>query len=196
MLGSEFIILAVSLRLFGNVDYIWETIKRHVAPSPVTWFLWGCTNLIAFIAQIQKGFEPSAWATFALCVGPFTIFGITLVQRANLHLKKFDVFCGAFSIIGIIAWIVTSNPLAALIFSIIGDAFAGMPTIRKAYATPGTERAMPYFLTVLSMIVALMTVKQWEFMHYAFPVYIAIINSAILVALLIGSYKNRGVVDA
>jgi hypothetical protein len=190
MLGPSLVIIAVVLRLIGSADYAWSAYNKKVSPSPVTWFLWGCTNLVAFIVQVQRDFEPAALATFALCIGPFSIFLITLKNRVRWNITRFDVLCGVSAVAGIVLWQITSDPLSALVFSIIADACAGLPTVVKAYQKPKTEKSLPYLLTIASMLVALLAIKDWTFVHYAFPVYIALINLTIVIAMLVARTKR------
>jgi hypothetical protein len=54
----------------------------------------------------------------------------------------------------------TEVPLLALLMSIVADIFAHIPTLVKSDLTPHTESAAAYTLSVISMIVTLLTVRQ------------------------------------
>lgn len=194
MLGSEFLIFAVILRVFAGLDYLLATTRGITKPNPITWFFWGIAPLIAFLAQIQGDhIEPTAWVTLALSVGPLLIFTVSLTKKARWRIGFFDVLCGASAAIGIVLWQVTSDPFMALIFSILADILGGVPTVRKAYANPESEKALPYLLSVSSMVITLTTIHTWQFTHYAFPIYILAINILIyfLVATRIGVRLKR-----
>lgn len=179
MLGPGLLIAAILLRVFAGLDYLLATIKGEAQPNPVTWLFWGLSPLVAFIAQIQKTIQPTAWITLALSLGPLLIFATSLTKSKRWKIGMFDILCGASAAIGIILWQVTSDPVMALIFSIVADILGGIPTVRKAYEAPQTEKSLPYFLSMASMGVTLFSVHVWTFLNFGFPLYILFINSLI-----------------
>jgi hypothetical protein len=186
MLGSEFLIFAVILRVLAGLDYLLATLKGQAQPNPVTWLFWGLAPLVAFVAQIQKTIEPSAWVTLALSVGPLLIFIISLTKRHRWKVGFFDILCGASAGVGIVLWQITSDPILAITFGIVADILGGVPTIVKSYVAPSSEKATPYLLSVASMVLTLATIQSWRFIDYAFPVYILLIN-----LLLFGLISSR-----
>lgn len=193
MLGAEFLIFAVVLRVLAGFDYLRATLKGNAQPNPVTWFFWGLAPLIAFFGQIQHGIEPTAWMTLALSIGPLLIFIISVTKKgARWRIGLFDILCGISAAIGLALWYITSDPTMALLFSILADILGGLPTVRKAYLKPDSEKALPYLLSVSSMIITLTTIHSWHFTNYIFPVYILLINALIyfLVATRIGERQK------
>lgn len=175
------IIIAISLRLFAGVDYLVATVKGAVKPNPVTWLFWGLAPLIAFGAQLQYGLQPSSWVTLALGLGPLFIFvfSLTKSEKKRWKLGVFDFLCGASAAIGLVLWQLTSDPTVALLFGILADILGGLPTVYKAYIRPETEKAFPYMLSMLSMFITLLTLREWSFIQAGFPVYIFCINFVI-----------------
>lgn len=196
MVGSEFLIFAVMLRILAGLDYLLATLKGDARPNPVTWLCWGLAPLVAFLAQLQKTIEPTAWVTLALSAGPLLIFVVSVTKGRRWKVSKFDIMCGGSAAIGIVLWQITSNPALALIFGIFADIAGGVPTIRKAYSAPQSEKAVPYLLSMASMCVTLLTIQDWRFVNYAFPVYILMINTLIytLVATQIGVRTPKRVI--
>lgn len=181
MLPGGFIILSVAIRLISGGRYAWGVVNGRARPNAVTWLLWGLTPLIAFFAGLQNGFNTQSFILLALAISPLTIFGITVLKTGlRKHLTPFTLTCGAIALIGIVLWMVTDNPILAIIFSIVADIFASLPTLRKAYQDPASEYALPYFLSMVSMIVALLTVQEWIFTVYGFPLYMLCINGVLL----------------
>jgi hypothetical protein len=64
----------------------------------------------------------------------------------------------------------------ALLFSIAADIFSSVPTIIKSFKDPDSERALPYLLSLLSMIATMAAIPHWTLAAYAFPLYILLIN--------------------
>lgn len=193
MLGSEFLIFAVILRVLAGLDYLLATLKGEAQPNPVTWLFWGLAPLVAFVAQIQKTIEPSAWVTLALSAGPLLIFIVSLTKRQRWKIGPFDILCGASAAVGIVLWQVTSDPVMAMVFGILADILGGIPTVVKSYAAPSSEKATPYLLSVASMVLTLATIQSWRFIDYAFPVYILLINLLLftLISTRIGERQTK-----
>lgn len=185
MVGSEFLIFAVMLRILSGLDYLLATLKGDARPNPVTWLCWGLAPLVAFLAQLQKTIEPTAWMTLALSVGPLLIFIVSVTKGERWKVTRFDILCGGSAAVGIVLWQVTSDPILALTFGILADILGGVPTVRKAFSAPQSEKAVPYLLSMASMCVTILTIHNWRFLDYAFPVYILMINT--LIYLLITS---------
>ena len=178
MLGTLFIFAAIILRLAAGADYLTATIKGQVKPNPVTWLFWGLAPMIAFAAQAQNGLEPSNWVTFILGLGPLLIFAISISKNKKQRWKLgfSDILCGASAALGLILWQITSDPMLALTFGIVADVLGGLPTLYKSYHFPETEKALPYFLSLTSMVITMFSLTRWDYINAGFPVYIFCIN--------------------
>lgn len=193
MLGGEYIVVAVALRLAAGLGYLMATSRGVIQPNPVSWLLWGLTPLVAFVAQVQDGVTPQAWVTLTLGTSPLLIFVVSVAKKSHWRVGRFDALCGGSAAAGIVLWQISSDPAPAIVFSILADILASLPTLAKAYETPGSERAYPYFVSILSMTVTLLTISDWKFVECAFPLYMLLINTAIfgVVRLRSGQLDGR-----
>jgi hypothetical protein len=186
MLASGFIAVAILLRLMGDGGYLVSTLRGKAKPNIVSWSLWGLTALIAFAAQVCKGGGLEALVTLAIAAGPLAVTAAAVLKGAqSLRLTRLDAWCLSLAIAGIIVWVRTEDPLVALLMSIVADIFASMPTVVKSYLAPHTESAAAYSLSVISMIVTLLTVRQWNVMSWAFPLYILAINLTLVTLIVL-----------
>jgi hypothetical protein len=177
MLPAWFTLFSVAIRLIGGAQYAWGVLRGKAQPNPITWFLWGLTPLIAFFAQLQYGLRPQSFVLLALAASPLVISVLALAtHNARQHFTPFALLCGAAALVGIVLWQVTAIPELAIAFSIIADIFATLPTLRKAYRKPSSEYAWPYCMSVISMAITLLTIKNWVFAIYAFPLYMMCVN--------------------
>ena len=178
MLDIILITIAIILRLSSGGHYLLATLSGRVQPNPITWLFWGLAPLIAFLAQLQQHLTSGTWVTLALAVGPLSIFAATMFtnRQKRWKISAFDLGCGIFAVAGIILWQATDSALVAIAFGICADIAGGIPTVKKAYYHPHTEHALPYFLTMLSMILTIVSLGAWSVIDYAFPLYILGIN--------------------
>jgi hypothetical protein len=182
MLPAWFTVFSIAIRLIGGAQYAWGVVVGKARPNPITWFLWGLTPLIAFFAQLQYGLNAQAMVLLALAASPLVISALAIMKYGvREHFTPFSVTCGALALIGIILWQATSIPELAVLFSIVADIFATLPTLQKAYRNPASEYAWPYMMSVISMAITLLTVREWVFLVYGFPLYMMLVNVALFV---------------
>lgn len=190
MINENFMYFGIVLNSIGMISYIIDTVKGRVKPNRVTFFLWGLAPMIAFASEITQGVGLQSLLTFSVGFWPIlTLIASFLNKKSYWKITKFDMACGALSLIGLILWLVTKIGNIAIIFSILADLFAALPTIKKSYDNPETETIWPYFSAVIMTLITLLTIKKWDLPHYAFPVYILIVN-IILTAFIKFDFKK------
>ena len=176
MLNEKFVILGAILGFLGALSYLIDTLKGKTKPNRVSWFIWALAPLIAFTAEIKQGVGLQALMTFMVGFNPFLIFLASFVnKKAVSKISRLDLVCGGLSITGLIFWQMTQVGNIAIAFSIFSDALAGVPTIIKAYKFPETENYQVFLMANLNALITLLTIKVWNFEHYAFPIYIFLI---------------------
>jgi hypothetical protein len=176
MIDQKFVLLGALINLIGSSTYVFNTLKGKTKPNRVTWFLWAVAPLIAFSAQIDEGARWESLMTFMVGFGPLMIFLASFINRkAFWKITKLDIVCGAISVLALILWLVTGTGLIAIIFSILADFLAGVPTIIKSFKEPETEHHSVFRNGAISASITLLTIKRWEFSNYGFALYILLI---------------------
>lgn len=154
-----------------------DTIKGRVKPNKVSWLLWSVAPLIAFVAMIKQGVGITALATFIVGFVPLVIFIASFFNKeAKWEIGKLDVICGILSVIGLTLWLVTKVGNIAIIFSILADGLAAVPTIVKSFHFPDTENSTIFFFGVINSIIALLAIVDWNFQSFGFPLYLLFVD--------------------
>jgi hypothetical protein len=180
MLNSNFVIVGTLIGAVGALAYLIDTVKGKVKPNRVSFLLWSIAPFIAFAAQIKQGVGIESLMTFSTGFLPILTFGASFVnKKAEWKITKFDLVCGALSILGLILWLITKVGNIAITFSILADGLAAVPTIVKAYKYPDTELAWPWIATVFGVVLTLLTLSEWTFANSGFIVYILLVNTLI-----------------
>ncbi len=173
MIDERFIFLAVALNLYGGWSYLIDTLKGKVKPNKVTWLLWALAPLVAFGGAVSQGVGLSSLMSLSVGLSPLLIFLASFLnKKANWKLTTFDIVCGALSLIGLALWGITRVGNVAILFAILADGIAAVPTLLKAYHYPETENYQAFLFAGIASILTLLTLKTWDFAHYAFPLYI------------------------
>ena len=185
MINENFVYLGVLLNLIGGLKYIWDTLQGRTKPNQVTWFLWALAPMVAFTAMIGQGVRIQAsLLTFMVGFNPLLIFIVSFMNKKSVwRLTKFDIICGCLSLLGIVGWALTRQGDVAILFSIMADALAALPTLVKSWKEPESESWLVFLNGAASALITLLTLTVWDFRHVGFTLYIFLI--AILLFVLI-----------
>lgn len=182
------VILGAIVQLAGVISYIKETLKGNTKPNKVTWLLWTVAPLIATFAALSDGVRWSVLPVFMSGFGPLLVLLASFVNKKSYwKLEKFDYLCGLCSILALVLWEITKEPVIAIIFAIASDAFAAIPTLMKSWKYPETETADVYTTGLFNSLTSFAAIKMWSFAAIAFPVYLVMINSSLILAI----YRKR-----
>lgn len=177
MLDEKFVILGTLISSVGTIAYIIDTLKGKVKPNRISFLLWSIAPLIAFYAQIKQGVGMESLMTLSTGVFPLIVLLASFANKeAEWKLTMFDLCCGLLSFVGVIVWYFTKEPNLAILFSILADGLAALPTIVKAYKFPETEVAWPWLMTSIGVIFTFLTMKTFNFQNSAFIIYIFSVN--------------------
>lgn len=177
ILPAWFVFVAAGIRLSSGATYTMAALKGRAKPNPITWLFWALTPMIVFIAQVVGHAGWSAVMSFAFALSPLIVFIISLKKNwSRAHFTPSTIACAILATIGVVLWQLTNNPVMAIIFSIMADTFASIPTLIKCYYTPHSEYPLSYFLSMVSVLVTLAATSSWSFTSSAFAVYMFCIN--------------------
>jgi hypothetical protein len=193
MIHENFVILGAIINLLGGISYIKDTIQGKIKPNRISWGIWALAVMIAFSAEVSQGVGIQSLATFMVGFTPLMIFLASFVNKKSYwKITKFDMFCGAISILGLILWQATKIGNIAILMSIFADLMAGIPTLVKSYKYPETENWIEFMSSFISISIAMLTFKTWTFAYYAFPAYIFLydLTAVMLIRFKLGKKIN------
>lgn len=176
MIDQNWVFLAVAINLVGAIIYAYTVVKGETRPNRVTWFILSFAPILAFAAMMTQGvsFKESVF-TLETGISPLIIFVSTFfAKQPKWEITKFDLFCGALSILGFILWIILKEGNIAIIFAIAADGLAFLPTLVKAFRYPETESPYAFIMGTVAALIAIAIITTYDFKHLAFPVYILI----------------------
>ena len=192
VLDVHFVILGAVIASVGMLSYLRDTIRGVTQPNRVTWLMWALAPLIAFAAEVQAGVGLRSLMTFVVGFWPLAILVGSFFGRGSAvwRLGPFDWLCGALSVAGLIAWLVTRHGDVAVIASIAADLLAATPTLRKSWTAPDSESSSAYWTAALNALITVLTIEHFTIADSAFPLYILVIAS-VETALVAGRIGPR-----
>lgn len=180
------VIISSLIIMGGAYAYIRDTIKGATKPNKVTWGMWSIAPLISAIAALSANVDP--WSTVRIFLAgllPLLIFICSFFnEKSYWKLQKFDYACGISSLLALIVWSLTSSPSFAILFAILADIFAGIPTFKKAWTHPETETPTIFFAGLISASLIFPTLETWDIEHAGFLIYLLFLNSAFIIATM------------
>lgn len=177
MIPENIIYITILISLLGYFFYFKDIFYGKVRPDLVTWFLWMLGPFISVFFQIKAGAGLSILPVFLAGFGPLVVIIVSLIRKnAHWKISQLDIICGTFALISLTLYFITHNLGISILFAIITDGLAAVPTIVKAWKFPGTESTAVYMVGVISNILGLLIIKDWIFTIYSFSLYIILIN--------------------
>ncbi len=176
MLDPHFVILGALLNIIGSTGYIIDTVRGKTRPNRISWLLWALAPLVAFGAELNKGVGLPSLMTFMIGFGPLMVFIASFAnKKSHWRFTALDWACGALSLLALGLWAITREGNIAILFSILTDALAGVPTLIKAYREPESESGGVFLFGAASALITLLTIRDWNFATWGFPAYIFVI---------------------
>jgi hypothetical protein len=181
---------AVILSIAAFVPYVRSIFKNETKPSGASWWTW---SLLAIITVISSRAAGASWEVLML---PMWLF-LSQLYIAVLSIKKGDnnwdtsnKLCILGAILGIIFWVITGQPLVALIFSIIADLFASIPNWRHVWKNPEQENMLAWGLGWGSAVLEIFTIKTWSWAESGWAIYFLMTVSITFFLVSRQKFKN------
>lgn len=180
------VFVAAFATVLAAFAYIRSMFKGHARPNRVTWLMWSIAPFTATAAAISSGVGWAVLPVFMSGFAPFLILTSSFLHKnAYWKLSTLDYACGALSGVAIVLWYITEDPNLAIVFAILSDLIAAVPTLIKAWHNPETESQWPFVVGLFSPMTSFLAVTAWTFSALAFPTYLIAIN-ILLVTLIKG----------
>lgn len=178
------VFVGMLISLIGIASYIKDMLKGKVKPNRITWMMWSIAPLIAAFAALSTGATLSVIPVFMTGFSPLIVFIISLFKKqAYWKIHKFDYVCGFLSALALILWYITKDPIIAIVFSIVGDFSAAIPTIVKAWKYPDTENSFAFSTGIIATLTSFAAIEVWNFASVAFPLYIILMDMFIVFSI-------------
>lgn len=158
-------IIASILAFVGNISYLKDILKGRVKPHPYTWFIWSIVSMTTFFGGLAKGAGIGALPTgiaegFTIIIFLFSLKYIFRKEAGHIH--KIDHYFLAIALIGLIPWILTSDPTISVVIVVLIDIIAFIPTLRKTWSRPHTEKPLLYEMNVARHVLTLLSLGSYN----------------------------------
>lgn len=158
-------IIASILAIIGNISYLKDIFKGRVKPHPYTWFIWSIVSMTTFFGGLAKGAGIGALPTgiaegFTIIIFLFSLK--YLFKKEAGHIRKIDNYFLAIALLGLIPWAITKDPTISVVIVVLIDIVAFIPTLRKTWNHPETEKPTLYAMNVSRHILTLFSIEAYN----------------------------------
>lgn len=154
-------VIAALLSATGNIPYLRDTLRNEIQPHPYTWLMWSVVSGVSFLGQLAKGGGVGSIPAAVSEVFTIVIF-VASLRYGFRNIEKRDHYFLAAALAGLIPWALTSDPTLSIVIVVSIDVIAFIPTLRKAWRRPETERPLLYAMNVLRHILTLFALEAYN----------------------------------
>lgn len=178
----DFAIIGALIYVLAFSRYIYSTLKDKNKPNRATWFIWAFLGFILLFSYYSGGARETIPLLIVNQLGMCIIFLISLKFGEGGY-TKFDLYCLFGALVSVFAWLISNNPLYALLLGLLTDLFGALPTIKKSIEDPLHEDKITWILFLLGNSFNLLAIKTWNFEIYIYPLYMVLL--CLLISLLL-----------
>jgi len=184
MLSPNIIYIAIAVSLVAYFFYFKNIFYGSTKPNLVSWIIWMLAPMLGVFFGLKAGAGLSVVPVFLAGFGPLVVIIVSIFNKnAYWKLTTFDLTCGVFALLALALYVFTHNLEISIIFVILSDGLAAVPTIVKSWHFPETETSAIYFAGIFAQTLALLIIKDWIFSIYALNIYFIVINIAIVFSI-------------
>ena len=174
---------AIVLTFVAFVPYIRSILAGRTKPHAFSWIVWGFGTFVVFLAQLADGGGSGAWPTGVSGIITACIAVLAYRSRSDTSITKVDwIFLGV-ALAALPCWLLTSNPLIAVVLLTGMDLAGFAPTFRFAFLNPHDEHIGFYSLGALRNAVAIVALEHYSLTTVLFPAAVGI-ACALFVAMV------------
>ncbi len=176
--------LTAALLSIINISlYIRTVVQGKTRPHAFSWLLWTAVMVIVAAAQVAGNGGAGSWQT-AVSGGMCFIVGILALFRGERKGTRSDWVSIALAFLAIPLWLVTHNPLSAVILLTIMDGMGFYPTFRKSYHAPFQESVSWTFRATASYAVAVLALEHYSLTTLLYPLMMIMLHAGLGVMLI------------
>ena len=179
---------AIALTFAAFVPYIRTIIHGTTKPHVFSWFIWGTTTFVVFLAQLKGKGGVGAWPIGVSGVITIFIAFLAFVKRSDITVTKVDWLFFISALSSLPLWYLTSDPLWAVVILTTVDVLGFGPTVRKVYNFPHSESLLFFALFAARNFIVIGALETYSVTTVLFP---AVIAAACMLLMAMARYRRR-----
>ncbi|MCY1440310.1 hypothetical protein D9M71_565780 [compost metagenome] len=178
---SKEIIGAISLlvTLVQYIPYCRSIYRKQLRPHVFSYLIWGVSAGIVAVAQWSAEAGPGAWAMALVALLCFLVVGLSY-RTGTRYISRGDWIAFIVAMLAIPIWVLTDNPLYAVVVVTLIDIAAFYMTLRKAIISPNEESIGFYVLATLQYALSMLAIESYNPTTLLNPLVLALTSSLLI----------------
>ena len=181
--------IAVIITFIAFYPYLKAILSNKIKPHFFSWIIWGVTTLIAFLGQVSGNGGVGTISMGISSIITFYIAYLTFRRRGDLSVRTVDWVYLILAAFSIPVWIITNDPLWAVVIMTGIDLLGFGPTFRNAYENPSNEDPIFYLIFTFRNLLAIYALETYSVTTILFPAAISI--AGVFVAVIVLARKKK-----
>ena len=179
---------AIVLTFVAFGPYVRSIRAGQTKPHAFSWIVWGLGTFVVFLAQLADRGGSGAWPTGVSGIITAYIAVLAYRGRSDTSITKVDWVFLAIAVAALPFWLLSSNPLVAVVLLTGMDLAGFVPTFRFAFLNPHEEHIGFYSLGALRNTVAIAALEHYSWTTVLFP---AAVGAACALFVATVAYRER-----
>ncbi|MAZ30333.1 hypothetical protein CL655_03555 [bacterium] len=176
-------IVAALVAVVNYLPYLIGVIRQTLHPHAFSWIIWTVMTSIVFFAQLTDGAGTGAWATGATAITLFLV-ACFAVRNGGYRITRSDKLSFTGALAAIPVWVITSDPLWAVVILTTIEVLGFFPTYRKAFSHPFDESVLAFSLTIVKYALALGAMQNYTLTTTLFPIALIVLSTLLIIELV------------
>lgn len=175
-------VLAGVIFILGFIPYMAAILRKETKPAKVSWLIWATIDTITFAGMAAAGTLNGQIA--GALAGSWFVVALAL-RFGSPGWTLLDKLCLAGAALGILLWVLSHDPVLAIVTSLAVASIGSVPTIVSAWHHPERENRLAWILFWVSCVCATLAIPRWTLADAAQPITFLVIESIMMVLLFL-----------
>ena len=168
--------------------YMYAIQKTGTKPSLAYWIIAEMAMILIALSSYAIGDRTTLWIAVAYASTQLVIIALA-ITKGNYTLRKLDISLIALSLLSVLIWWYTDNPLYALVINVGIDASGYIPLFRDIWRDPSREDRIYWGIAGCACVLNMFAVRDLSFSSVLYPWYLGVVNMIVFVVLIAHTAK-------
>ncbi|MCY1297634.1 hypothetical protein D9M68_663500 [compost metagenome] len=171
--------ISLLVTLVQYIPYCRSIYRKQLRPHVFSYLIWGVSAGIVAVAQWSAEAGPGAWAMALVALLCFLVVGLSY-RTGTRYISGGDWIAFIVAMLAIPIWVLTDNPLYAVVVVTLIDIAAFYMTMRKAIISPNEESIGFYVLATLQYALSMLAIESYNPTTLLNPLVLALTSSLLI----------------
>lgn len=180
-------ILSIVLQFLSFIQYDIDILCRRTKPERAGFWIFALLDTVTLATQLTRGFS---WSALLIAVSLLNALFVAFlsIKLGYGRFKKRDLISILIAVIGVVLWLITDEPIIAIIIVIAVDVAGFWLIVVKSWHKPQSETYVAWLLAGVSAVLAVIATGTLDLVVTGYVLYSAIANIGLALMLL---YRKR-----